>query len=226
MSSDDSEELFVRKARPQKVTWDKEEKDDETSNGRKRGCGGIGDKTEYHRRRASSDTATQHASKRPKVSASEVVELVRLDADDNDGWLAPPPVASSSAAVALDGEAQAILERSRAAIANLNRAPSPTNQSEDDDDVVEILDDVGDKLGADQSLTLVLQLPDGQKIPFTCTALQPFSSILHDFLAQHPALEKSRLSQNPRVIFDGEVIGGHATPSDLDLQNNDLLDLR
>ena len=80
-------------------------------------------------------------------------------------------------------------------------------------------------------LIIVLQPPVGKTtFPFSCRDGETFSKILADFFATKDgaAVRKKnpQLGNPPRLVFDGEVMDQTSTPKDLELEDEDVMDIR
>mmetsp|Transcript_53087 Transcript_53087/g.139542 ORF Transcript_53087/g.139542 Transcript_53087/m.139542 type:complete len:93 (-) Transcript_53087:415-693(-) len=74
------------------------------------------------------------------------------------------------------------------------------------------------KSGEHINLKVVTQ--DGNEIFFKCKATTPLSKLMHAFC------QRQGVSLNSvRFLFDGTRINEHQTPSDLDMEDGDVIDV-
>ena len=234
-SESDSDDCLVYKT-TRNVVWSDDE--DEKQN-----AGGIG------RDRDDDDEvcATSSSRKRARVTTgytTSTIEVVELGEDAHAAartsaaasFLAPPP---SAPAIQTQYDVKSLHSKlsSASAMAELRRAATapvvaPIIAPTFTVAKLSVAGTTGGGVGAGgtsngKKLHIVLQPAKGQRVRCSCFESDSFSKTLETFFATDGGASlRLKLENPPKLNFDGELVSMGATPKDLDMDDDDVVDIR
>jgi len=176
------------------------------------------------------------------TSNTDVVEIEdEAPPSAADAFLAPPPSAPVFV-LSYDSATLHSVYASRARVEELRRAATATVE---EPEIIEtpivpapaslLVAGHGATTGAagtnaisGKFLTLVFQSPRGDRFAFSCSETSAFSKIVADFfLTEDGESLRPKLGNPPKLVFDGEVVSAESTtPKDLDMEDEDVMDLK